>query len=353
MLNKKPLISVIVPIYNTAERLEACLDSLLAQKMTDIELILVNDGSSDRSPEICREYRNRYPDRIHFLTGPNGGVCAARNRGLDAASGEWIAFCDSDDRTDPELYSTLLSNAVGAGADLSCCALRDIGETSQKIVIDFPYQGTVVIDEQEKILSLFFLPLLLGSSQSHGYLPCCLFRRELVEATKIRFTEGINMLEDELFLLEYLLQVRILIATDRPLYDYLRFQQSACTKYYRKRSDFFRERNWFMRAKKQWEIFSGSIAENRYPHLIPELRLRIYFHEVQMICCDFESGWSARLKRLNETAGRAKSETLQISGSGKIFWFFLLHCYQLLPLLCFAKRKKDEITRKYFRKKTA
>ncbi len=83
----RSLISIIVPVYNASERLESCLDSLLAQEFRDFELILVDDGSTDRSPEICRRYRDREPDRITFLSGPNRGVSAARNRGLDHARG--------------------------------------------------------------------------------------------------------------------------------------------------------------------------------------------------------------------------------------------------------------------------
>ena len=251
MPDKRPLLSIIVPVYNTSERLEACLESLLAQTAADLELILVDDGSTDRSADICRAFQSRDPGRVRFFSGPNRGVSAARNRGLDAAAGEWIAFCDSDDRADPELYRVLHANAVARNAELSCCAIRRIAPDGERILTDFPFRGESAVMERGEIIERFFLPLLCGRPECNGFLVCCLFRRDLVEKRKIRFVENLSMKEDELFLLEYLLLVRRLTATERPLYDYLRFEASLCATYYKAGSDLDRERNWVLRARKQ------------------------------------------------------------------------------------------------------
>ena len=91
-----PDVSVIVPVYNVEKWLRKCVDSILSQTYVDFELILINDGSKDRSLEICREYELT-DDRVKVIDGPNRGSSAARNTGLKQAKGQWIIFCDSDD----------------------------------------------------------------------------------------------------------------------------------------------------------------------------------------------------------------------------------------------------------------
>ena len=97
----RPKITVIIPVYNAESTLRRCLDSILAQTFTDFECLLINDGSKDRSGEICEEYANK-DSRVRVFHKENGGVSSARNVGLDNARGEWITFCDSDDTVMPE-----------------------------------------------------------------------------------------------------------------------------------------------------------------------------------------------------------------------------------------------------------
>lgn len=91
------MLSFIVPIYNTKEYLPKCLDSLLNSGISNYEIILVDDGSSDGSDIVCREYQKIYPDTIRFIKKKNRGASSARNAGLDVANGEYIMFVDSDD----------------------------------------------------------------------------------------------------------------------------------------------------------------------------------------------------------------------------------------------------------------
>lgn len=112
------LISVIVPVYNVEKYLERCVDSLLAQTYKNLEIILVDDGSTDRSGEICDKYR-LCDDRIIVVHKENGGLSSARNAGLEIASGEYIGFIDSDDWVDKKMYEVLLQNLVIHNADIS------------------------------------------------------------------------------------------------------------------------------------------------------------------------------------------------------------------------------------------
>lgn len=101
-------ISVIVPVYRVEKYLEECVDSILAQTYPIHEIILVDDGSPDRSGEICDRYASLHPDKIRVIHKPNGGLSSARNVGLDAATGDYISFIDSDDKILPEMYSEMV-----------------------------------------------------------------------------------------------------------------------------------------------------------------------------------------------------------------------------------------------------
>lgn len=124
-------ISVIVPVYRTEPYLARCVDSILAQSHRDLELILVDDGSPDNCPALCDAYARRDP-RVKVIHRENGGLSAARNTGLDAAGGAWIAFVDSDDWVEPDFLEYLLLGAKGCGADLAVCAYWREGSARQE-----------------------------------------------------------------------------------------------------------------------------------------------------------------------------------------------------------------------------
>lgn len=113
-------ISVIVPAYNIAPWLGRSLDSLLAQTHPDLEIIVVDDGSTDNTAEVMREYAAK-SDKIRTIFKENGGVTSARLRGVQESTGDWIAFMDGDDYVEPQMYARLLENALNAGADISHC----------------------------------------------------------------------------------------------------------------------------------------------------------------------------------------------------------------------------------------
>lgn len=118
-----PLISIIVPVYNTEKYLPKCIESILAQTYTNFELILVDDGSIDRCPQICDEYAEK-DSRIKVFHKENGGVSSARNCGLDIANGEYIGFVDSDDYIEPEMYEKMLHTITESNVDLCICRCK-------------------------------------------------------------------------------------------------------------------------------------------------------------------------------------------------------------------------------------
>ena len=131
-MEHNPLISVIVPVYNVAEYLSRCVDSILAQSYENLQIILVDDGSTDDSGKICEEYAKK-DARIQVIHQNNGGLSSARNAGLDLASGEYIGFVDSDDWIEPEMYAEMLARMEKYDAQLVCAGRCDVdGGTGEK-----------------------------------------------------------------------------------------------------------------------------------------------------------------------------------------------------------------------------
>ena len=115
-----PKVSVIVPVYNVEEYLERCLDSLVNQTLKDIEIIIVNDGSTDGSKEIIQKYLNKYKN-IVYLEKENGGLSSARNYGIPYAKGEYIGFVDSDDYVELTMYEKMYNKAIEEKSDMVEC----------------------------------------------------------------------------------------------------------------------------------------------------------------------------------------------------------------------------------------
>ena len=113
-------VSIIVAVFNVEKYICRCVDSLLKQTYHNIEIILVDDGSQDNSPEICDEYAKR-DDRIKVIHKPNGGVSSARQAGLDAATGDFVIHADPDDYVDADMVELLLSEAINTNSDIVTC----------------------------------------------------------------------------------------------------------------------------------------------------------------------------------------------------------------------------------------
>ena len=127
------LISIIVPAYNAAPYLERCLDSILAQETVELEIVLIDDGSTDGTGLIADRYSAQNPDIIKVLHLENGGVTRARLKGVESASGEWIGFVDADDEIEPDMYKRLLQNAIGHAVQISHCGYQTIVNGGERV----------------------------------------------------------------------------------------------------------------------------------------------------------------------------------------------------------------------------
>ena len=118
-------VSVIIPVYNTEDYLKECIESLVNQTLREIEILIVNDGSTDSSLEIMKEFKNKYPNIIKIFDKVNGGQASARNYALSFAQGEYLGFVDSDDWVDITMYEEMYEKAEKEDADIVICDMVD------------------------------------------------------------------------------------------------------------------------------------------------------------------------------------------------------------------------------------
>lgn len=206
------LISVIVPVYKVEEYLRECLDSILAQTYTNLEIILVDDGSPDSCGIICDEYANR-DYRIKVIHQQNGGLSAARNAGLDIATGEYIGFVDSDDYPELNMFEELYNNLKSNDADMSICGVKKFGLESRAF-----FYGNKCVGRQD------FLKMLLKEEVT-SYVWNKLYKRGLFDF--IRFPER-ELFEDMKILHLIVENTTSVSFTDKSFYNY-RIRQNSIT----------------------------------------------------------------------------------------------------------------------------
>ena len=183
-------ISIIVPIYNLAPWLGRCVESILAQTCENLEVILVDDGSGDDSLAIAREFA-RQDCRVKVIHQENAGVTAARLRGVEEATGEWIGFVDGDDELEPQMYARLLENAHSYGADISHCGYQRIDSGGN---VDYHY-NTGRIHCQDHLTGL---RELLEERLVEPGLCSKLYKRELFRGLREKMDFSIRNNEDML-----------------------------------------------------------------------------------------------------------------------------------------------------------
>lgn len=215
-MNTNALISVIVPVYNAAEHLPACVKALTAQTVFDrMEILLIDDGSSDGSGTLCDEVAARHPN-ITAVHQANAGVSIARNTGLLAATGTYIGFADADDTVEETLFETLAERGDTTGADLCFCGFVEELPVGENTIL-YPFSRDCVLNKDEIYAAV--VPFML---EFDTFNTCCakLYRRELIERHRIRFEPGIRLGEDRLFVGRYLLACETAVYCSLPLYRY-------------------------------------------------------------------------------------------------------------------------------------
>ena len=215
------MISIIIPIYNVEKYLEKCLDSILNQTYKNLEIILIDDGSTDNSPNICNSYCEK-DKRIKIIHKNNEGVSSARNKGIELSKGKYIVFIDSDDYVSNEhievLYDCIISNNV----DLVISNLIDISEDG--IILNNEEKESFLMNKDQCLKELL--------SEDNFYHLCCgnIYRKDLLE--KIRFNCKYRIAEDLDFLYRYIKQISSAYFLSKNTYYYLKREGSATNSIY-------------------------------------------------------------------------------------------------------------------------
>ena len=213
------LVTVVVPVYNSKDTVAKAVRSIMSQTYKELEIILVNDGSTDESLEICNKLASE-DNRIVVHSQENGGLSAARNKGISLATGKWITFVDSDDVTDPDMIVILMNSAVTASADISVCNLKEAD--TQDIDNEADLTGNV---EAEVFGSIDTINCAL-LNRIPLYAWGKLYKLELFE--NISFPDG-RYFEDEITSLRLFCEAEKTAFTDRGLYYYVQ-NTSGITK---------------------------------------------------------------------------------------------------------------------------
>ncbi len=211
----RPLISIIVPVYNTEKYLDKCIQSVLAQTYTNWELLLIDDGSTDSSGAICDKYAAE-DSRIRVFHKENGGVSSARNLGLDNAKGEWITFVDADDWVEASMLKELRSEALSNNADyVYCDLLFDHGQYSKY------YRAATYASEH---------PIMLKNFIKSTWTVICssLVKSEIYSKHHLRFSQDYTYCEDFLFAVKAMFYASKVAYIPNAYYHYNQLNPTSC-----------------------------------------------------------------------------------------------------------------------------
>ena len=227
------VISIVVPVYNMERYLERCLNSIMQQTYTNIEIILVNDGSKDNSLQICLEYQKK-DARIKIIDKQNEGVSVARNVGMDAATGKYIGFVDPDDWIEPEMYKSMHDTIKINKCDIVFCNYSKDTKISNsprlfKTKKDVLYKSDII---DEFISNMIGIEDILPKYYNiMGCIWRCLYRKDFIVKHNLKFIPGITIMEDLIFTVEALINCDKICIDRGVWYHYMQNKTSSLHTY--------------------------------------------------------------------------------------------------------------------------
>lgn len=255
----KPIVSIIVPIYNVESYLKECLESLLSQTLKDVEVLLVNDGSKDSSGLIAKDYAEKYPVLFTYLEKENGGLSDARNFGVPLAKGEYIAFVDSDDYIAPTMFEKLYNAAKDTNADIVECEFEYVFEdTGKHASVKFPAYK----DPKDCLMVAY--PNAWNK----------IYRKEWLESLNVEFPKGVWHEDIEFFFKVLPYANKAMITVHESLYYYRQRSGSIMTNPDRRILDLHK-------------IYSNIVAYYKENGIYKEYKDVIEYKYLKTTCCNF------------------------------------------------------------------
>ena len=284
-----PKISIIVPVYNASKTIERCINSIRSQSFKDFEAIFIDDGSTDDSLAICERLAQEDP-RLIVAHKANGGVSSARNAGLSKASGEWIAFADSDDALGADYLKSLYETAAPlSGVDLVVSGYKCVYPNNS--AREYVFTGGLMPPQKALALKRLY---------RYGFPFGKLYRRELLDKHNIRFDTSINMAEDMLFMLEFMHRAENVFVSEACGYNYYFYPASLSKKYW----SFDAELKLFCATKKWLEIIGKEYTEDMLSF--------VYMYLKRVICSMYRPQYRLPRNRRVEILKKIRSEYLDL-----------------------------------------
>lgn len=293
-----PKLSVIVPVYNTSKYLDRCISSILSQSFQNIELILVDDGSTDGSGALCDEWKKQ-DLRVRVIHQANSGVSAARNAGIRAAEGEYLAFVDSDDAVGAEWLETVMQKIGNKKCDIISFGLFQI--VGGKVIRTQVMEDFYAPDRKSLLPRLaVYYERLFGS--------CCMkiYRTNFVRKNKLYFDESLQINEDAFFDYAALPLAEGFLNVGRPFYQYYYYKSSSSN---RGRKDILRT---FERRSKAHAEFLAVMQATRsgLPSAEEVLETGVHAQYLQAVSVSSKFSYCDRLEILREIFAQKKYRTM-------------------------------------------
>lgn len=222
------LLSIIIPVYNSENYLRNCLNSIVAQTYSQWECLLIDDGSTDYSSEICKSYAER-DSRFKYLKKKNGGVADTRNYGLERVQGEYVSFVDNDDLLHPMMYQYLIDKLESTNSEVSCCNyikdFRTYDEVNNELLKPLSSGGAEILTNREDI----YYSIVKGNQNNgiEGLIWNKVYRKSILD--DIRFNHDIALVDDADFSLRLFCKVQRVFYTDKVFYHWMQHETNQTT----------------------------------------------------------------------------------------------------------------------------
>lgn len=321
MVNNKnelnELVSVIVPIYNVEKYLKNFLDSLINQSYENLEIILIDDGSTDNSLNICRGYSLK-DRRITVLTQPNFGVSSARNSGLNQSNGKYIIFLDPDDRVEKEMINKLYQTAIKLNLDITMCNFWIFNENKKYVhLLADKYKEGSYISYETAVESI------LDGSGFQGFVWNKFFKKDVIGDT--RFEESIFYLEDALFNLSIIKKDISIGVCDETLYHYRQRDDSAVNLFDYKQLTYLKSLNLI--EKKLPNKFKSIILLNKLVFLINISSATFIKNKEVYIFSKKKFKIEIKNIKISELKSNKKTDVFLIKVANRSFILAVIMCY--------------------------